>query len=57
MGYFATFLILHFHFRHTFPKSGSWILDKVFRALVYLALITWAVTVAYSRYEAHFVLD
>ncbi|KAH9967185.1 PAP2-domain-containing protein [Russula dissimulans] len=51
MGYFATFLILHLHFRHKVPTSGSWILDKAYRALVYLALITWATTVAYSRYH------
>jgi len=46
MGYFATFLILHLHFRHKFA-----LVDQVIRALVYSALIAWAVAVAYSRYH------
>ncbi|KAH9976009.1 PAP2-domain-containing protein [Lactifluus volemus] len=41
MGYFATFLLLHLHFRHTF----------VFRAMTYSAIIAWTVVVAYSRYH------
>ncbi|KAI0305837.1 hypothetical protein B0F90DRAFT_1808440 [Multifurca ochricompacta] len=51
MGYFATFLILHLHFRHTFGSSGNWIADLAFRAFIYISLITWAVVVAYSRYH------
>jgi hypothetical protein len=52
MGYFATFLILHLHFRHKFAPRGYWLVDQVFRALVYSALIAWAMVVAYSRYGA-----
>jgi dolichyldiphosphatase len=55
MGYFATFLILHLHFRHKFTPSGYW-LDQAFRALVYSALIAWAMAVAYSRYGAFYGL-
>ncbi|KAF8269769.1 hypothetical protein EI94DRAFT_1771085 [Lactarius quietus] len=41
MAYFATFLILHLHFKHKFASQAS----------VYLAIVAWAVTVAYSRYH------
>ncbi|KAI0272543.1 hypothetical protein BC834DRAFT_966554 [Gloeopeniophorella convolvens] len=51
MAYFATFLILHLHFRHRFGSSGYWIVDQAFRVLVHLALIGWAGVVAYSRYH------
>ncbi|KAH9995435.1 PAP2-domain-containing protein [Russula compacta] len=51
MGYFATFLILHLHFRHNFAPSGFWIVDKAFRPSVYFALIAWTGIVAYSRYH------
>ncbi|KAI0288436.1 PAP2-domain-containing protein [Russula brevipes] len=51
MGYFATFLILHLHFRHKFAPNGSWIADQVVRASVYIAAITWAAVVAYTRYH------
>jgi dolichyldiphosphatase len=50
MGYFATFLILHMHFRHKFTPSGFWVLDQAARPSAYIALITWAGTVAYTRY-------
>lgn len=50
MGYFATFLILHLHFRHKFASNGVWIIDQAVRALVYIAIITWAGIVAYTRY-------
>jgi len=50
MGYFATFLILHLHFKHKFSSHGS--SDSTgFRAWAYIAIIAWAVIVAYSRYH------
>jgi dolichyldiphosphatase len=48
MGYFATFLILHLHFRHKFASSGSYE-SRAFRVAIYTAIITWAGIVAYSR--------
>jgi PAP2 superfamily len=50
MGYFATFLVLHLHFRHKFPSTGYWLIDQTFRTLMYSAVISWTVVVAYSRY-------
>ena len=50
MGYFASFLMLHLYFRHRFSTTGSRILDQAWRAVIYLALILWALVVAYSRY-------
>jgi len=51
MAYFATFLILHLHFKHKFVPSGYRIVDQASQASVYLAIVAWAVTVAYSRYH------
>ncbi|KZV68243.1 hypothetical protein PENSPDRAFT_653381 [Peniophora sp. CONT] len=50
MAYFATFLVLHLHFRHRFVSTGSWIIDKSFRLLLHAAFIGWAGIVAYSRH-------
>jgi len=50
MAYFATFLILHLHFRHRFVSTGNWFVDKLFRLSLHAAFISWAGTVAYSRY-------
>ncbi|KAJ7255479.1 hypothetical protein B0H12DRAFT_534387 [Mycena haematopus] len=50
MGYFASFLILHLYFRHRFSTTGSHILDQLWRAVIYVALILWALVVAYSRF-------
>ncbi|KII85923.1 hypothetical protein PLICRDRAFT_178228 [Plicaturopsis crispa FD-325 SS-3] len=50
MGYFAAFLICHLHFRHRFASTGSRILDRAWRLIIYLALSAWAGSVAYSRY-------
>ncbi|KAI0057433.1 hypothetical protein BV25DRAFT_1812448 [Artomyces pyxidatus] len=50
MAYFATFLVLHLHFRHRFVSTGYWIVDQVFRIALHAAFITWAAVVAYSRY-------
>lgn len=52
MAYFATFLVLHLHFRHRFISTGSWIIDQSFRLLLHAAFIGWAGTVAYSRQVA-----
>jgi hypothetical protein len=52
MGYFATFLILHLHFKHKLRPSGHRIVDQASQASVYLAIVAWAITVAYSRYES-----
>jgi len=49
MTYFATFLILHLYFRHRFATTGYWIVDKLWRIALYLALILWAGSVCYSR--------
>jgi len=51
MGYFATFLILHLHFKHKFEPSGSRIVNQASQASVYMAIIAWAITVAYSRHH------
>jgi len=49
MAYFATFLLLHLHFRHRFVSTGHWLLDQLFKLAVHAALIGWAAVVAYSR--------
>ena len=48
MGYFATFLILHLHFRHKFVMRGSSD-STAFRIAIYTAIVAWAALVAYSR--------
>ncbi len=50
MGYFATFLILHLHFKHKFGTTGYWIVDRALQTSVYLGVVAWTLTVAYSRY-------
>jgi len=51
MGYFATFLICHVYFTHRFSTTGSKILDKLWRLVVYAGLLGWAGVVAYSRHK------
>ncbi|KAI0769156.1 PAP2 superfamily-domain-containing protein [Irpex lacteus] len=51
MGYFATFLICHFAFRHRFITTGSRLLDRARDFLLYAFIVTWAAAVAYSRYH------
>jgi len=51
MGYFATFLILHLIFRHRFATTGNWMLDQLFRLIVYVGLVAWSAAVCYSRYH------
>lgn len=50
MGYFASFLVCHLYFRHRFASTGYPILDQLWRVVLYLGLLTWSGTVAYSRY-------
>ncbi|KAJ7334252.1 hypothetical protein DFH08DRAFT_880627 [Mycena albidolilacea] len=50
MGYFASFLMLHLYFRHRFSTTGSRIVDQAWRIAIYLALLLWALVVAYSRF-------
>lgn len=49
MGYFATFLMMHLYFRHRFTSTGHKLLDRLWRFVVYVGLISWAATVCYSR--------
>ncbi|KAF8505063.1 PAP2-domain-containing protein [Gautieria morchelliformis] len=49
MGYFASFLMMHLYFRHRFASTGLWVVDRLFRALVYLGLVAWTGSVCYSR--------
>jgi len=51
MGYFSSFLVAHIYFTHRFGRSGSRVLDSLFRWGVYGALGGWAGVVAYSRYH------
>ncbi|KAI0686405.1 PAP2-domain-containing protein [Cytidiella melzeri] len=51
MGYFATFLIFHFTFRHRFVSTGFWVLDCCRTLAVYTGIVAWAGAVAYSRYH------
>ncbi|KAI0923398.1 hypothetical protein AcW1_006375 [Taiwanofungus camphoratus] len=50
MGYFSTFLICHFLFRHRFVPMGSRALDLAWKATLYMGLMTWACLVAFSRW-------
>ncbi|KAF9006167.1 hypothetical protein BDQ17DRAFT_1399096 [Cyathus striatus] len=50
MGYFSSFLICHLYFRHRFATTGSYILDQLWRIVLYIGLLGWASAVAYSRY-------
>lgn len=52
MAYFSSFLICHLYFRHRFASTGFPIIDRLFRATVYLALLLWTGAVAYSRYKS-----
>lgn len=50
MGYFSTFLLLHFTFRHSFVSTGWRAGDALRRAALYVVLVAVAGAVAYSRY-------
>ncbi|KAG8875200.1 hypothetical protein FRB97_005337 [Tulasnella sp. 331] len=53
MAFFATFLILHFSMRHSFPSYGYRILDYLQWVVFVGALLLWAGGVAYSRQAHH----
>lgn len=52
MAYFATFLLMHLSFRHTFPSYGPGLrwLDVLQRTVLYSVIVTWSVGVAFSRW-------
>ncbi|KAG7093741.1 hypothetical protein E1B28_007392 [Marasmius oreades] len=54
MGYFSSFLILHMFYKQRFASSGYPLLDRTFRASVYLILLAWTGAVAYSRYHLNY---
>ncbi|KAF8448908.1 hypothetical protein L210DRAFT_3609402 [Boletus edulis BED1] len=49
MGYFGAFLTCHMYFRHRFASCGYPLLDRAFRIIVYLVIVSWVALVAYSR--------
>lgn len=49
MGYFSAFLLCHLTFRHRFIPTGWWLVDVLWRMLVYAGLMSWALAVACSR--------
>ena len=49
MGYFASFLVLHFALRHRFMSTGFRILDVARDVLLYAFIVAWSVAVAFSR--------
>ncbi|KAI0820750.1 PAP2-domain-containing protein [Trametes gibbosa] len=50
MGYFASFLILHFSLRHRWSSTGHRSLDFARDAGLYTFIIAWSLSVAFSRY-------
>ncbi|KAH9946491.1 PAP2-domain-containing protein [Amylocystis lapponica] len=50
MGYFATFLLCHFSFRHRFVSTGWHALDLVWKIALYIGVASWAGAVALSRF-------
>ncbi|ESK96462.1 pap2 domain protein [Moniliophthora roreri MCA 2997] len=51
MGFFSTFLICHLYYRHRFTSTGYPLVDILWRFMIYVGLISWALGVAYSRYH------
>ncbi|CAL1698556.1 unnamed protein product [Somion occarium] len=51
MGYFATFLICHFTFRHRFVSTGYPILDRLRDFFLHAFIVSWSSAVAFSRYH------
>ena len=49
MGYFASFLVLHFTLRHRFIPTGSILLDWARDIFLFTFIISWSLGVAYSR--------
>ncbi|KAI0738484.1 PAP2-domain-containing protein [Daedaleopsis nitida] len=50
MGYFASFLVLHFSLRHRFVSTGFPLLDHVRDILLLVCIVTLSGAVAFSRY-------
>lgn len=50
MGYFATFLLCHFSFRHRYISTGSVVLDFAWKLVLYAGIVFWAGAVAFSRF-------
>ena len=49
MGYFASFLVLHFSLRHRFVSTGYRLLDWARDVFLFAFIISWSASVAYSR--------
>ncbi|CEL56352.1 hypothetical protein RSOLAG1IB_07738 [Rhizoctonia solani AG-1 IB] len=49
MGYFSTFLVIHFLTRHQFPNHSPWA-QTIHHLILCFGLLTWAGVVCYSRY-------
>ena len=49
MGYFASFLVLHFSLRHRFVSTGFRFLDWARDVFLFTFIISWSVATAYSR--------
>ena len=43
--------MLHVYFRHRFTSTGYSSIDRLFRLILYVALMSWAGAVCYSRYD------
>ena len=54
MGYFAAFLVCHFTFRHRFLTTGYRLVDLLRDSLLYVFIISWSVSVAFSRFVYYF---
>ncbi|KAI1791781.1 PAP2-domain-containing protein [Ganoderma leucocontextum] len=50
MGYFASFLVLHFSLRHRFVSTGFRFLDWARDIFLFAFIVLWSGAVAYSRY-------
>ncbi|TFK83869.1 PAP2-domain-containing protein [Polyporus arcularius HHB13444] len=50
MGYFASFLLLHFSLRHRWVSTGFAFLDYARDILLFAFIISWSAAVAFSRY-------
>jgi hypothetical protein len=53
MGFFASFLLLHLHFKHEFRSTGFAALDLIRTVFARLCITGLALVVCYSRYVNH----
>ena len=49
MGYFASFLVLHFALHHRFVSTGLRLLDVARDVFLYAFIVVWSVAIAFSR--------